>query len=349
MTKIVFGAAAAFATQTAEGTMNATLDAITTSLTGDPDGSDQGLIFGTGGLGNSGLTFKVSRISTESGVVGASFTKPISQFLRTEISDFKFSWHWGGSRRDTLASLTDADYTPGTGANALLTAANLVGAAWGGGNGWSYAFGAPLPISALIYIDGKRFELVDCRAKSLEIAYIPAEIPIATIDLSVGTIKEVTDSDLPTTLTYGAQSSTTLPVVQAVAATWGGVLWPWSKLTVRITPSVEIIPDSNATQGIVQESTARETRIILTPFTEAVANYDYLDMIVATQGGLSPFLFTVGTAAGINTRAMAHYLAFSAVELQSSAANKLGSKAAADHEWIARAATANTEMDLRFI
>lgn len=361
MAKVTWDVAAAFAIQSAEGTYNPTLDAITDTLNGDPDNDDDGLVLGDAesGEGESGLSLTMGRRSRDTAVIGSSFTRGLSDFLALEARTFSFAFPFCGSRRTTTATTqVDGDFVPIVGVDAILRASGLVGAVWGSGVGHRYVPGGSELMSALIYYYGNRLELLDCRVASLSVAENAGGIAIATAEIAVGSVKDpaakgFSGVSLPT-LDYGTQLTVSAPTTELAAHTWNQARG-FSDLTWTINNTIDDIPDSNATDGIVKEISAQEFNIDATLFVDDTAGDDEvfeLDQALATViGDLTQLGYTVGTpedSGGGALPAVAHTLVFADPELDETGPTKLGTKAGNVVALVARAAAANGEMELIF-
>ncbi len=348
--KYDFAAAVAFASQTGEGTYNSTLDTISATLT-----AANGYILGQNGtgIGNSGLTIGLGREYEDKTVEPGSLTRAISNFTRASVPTFTFAFPFCGNRADCSDPPVDGDFDPITGMDALLQAVGLTGSAWGSGVGHSYVFGSPNPISALVYINGIRLELLDCRASSLSIVYTAGSVPVATATLAVGSIKDVSVAALPGTLTPGEQGSVSAPIVESVANTWQNTRG-FSELTIDIEPSIADVGDSNAADGIVKEIEDRVVSVSGTLYSDSTGSYesfDYDQIIEEVEGNLVELTFQVGSDGTANNPAKAHSHSFPLLELHVSDQDKLGSRAATTIEGVARGAAGgggNDEMELIF-
>jgi len=360
MAKFAFDVAAAFAPQVAEGTYNANLDAIVATLDGDPDATDDGLLLGDSGsgVGESGLSLSIGRRSRDKAVIGASFTRSLSDFLAAEVRTFSFSWPWGGGlKTTTITTPVDADFLPLTGVHALLNGVGLQAAVWGSGVGYSIVpDNTVFPFSALVYYFGNRLELLDCRCSSLAIKYTPGTIAIATAEIVVGSIKDpsskvITPVALPT-LDYGAQATQSMPTIESIGNAWNATRG-FSDLTLTFAPTIDDIPDSNAVDGIVKEPSAMEIGVEATLFADDAGSGETFELSQALSdaiGDLLPLTFTVGSAAtGAQELALGHSVTIADPELDETAMEKLGSKAANTIKLIARSATANGEIEINLI
>lgn len=346
MAKFDFSVAVAFATQTAEGTYNSTLDGITTTLL-----AADGLLLGDpeSGVRQSGLALTLGRRKRDKAFIGSTFTRSLSDFLAAEVRTFTFAFPFCGNRGTASSPPVDGDAVPLTGIDALLEGAGMTGSAWGSGVGHSYVYGSPNPISALVYYFGNRLELLDCRC-SLAIEFTPTSIPIATATIEVGSVKNHAVAAIPSTLTYGDQQTVSAPVIQAVGNAWQDTRG-FSTLTLNIAPSFEDIPDSNAATGLVKEQTDRETRIEATLFADDSVDegYEYSQLIEASQGNLDPLAFTVGDAMTNGSVVEAVTVSVPEPEADEASIAALGTKAANDLTLFGRGTAGNDELELIFV
>jgi hypothetical protein len=353
MAKYDFEAAVAFATQTAEGTFDPTLDAITTTLT-----ASDGLILGASGngVGDTGIDFGLGRSSTDASPFSGSFTRAISSFLKAEVPTFTFAFPFVGNRADAATPVVDADCTPMPGFDALLEGVGMVGIAsvTTPTVGWSYTFGSPFPISCLLHISGNRFELLDCRC-TLSINFTAGEIPVATATIAVGSIKDHSAAAVPTTLTYDvagvtAQSSVSAPSVVSVAHDWQDTRG-FQTLTLDIAPNIEDIPDSNTSTGITKEASDRTTTISGTMFEDDTADkiMGYTQITAAAVGTLDQLDFTVPPVATDGNPVKAVQIIAPYPEAQTYGYTKLGTKSGGDVSLILRGSAANDELEINFL
>lgn len=346
-TKFDFEVAVAFGTQTAEGTYNSTLDGISSTLS-----YTQGLVLGDSqsGIKESGLTLGLERGLREKALIGSTFTRNLSDFLKAEVPTFTFAFPFVGNRADADGGPADSDGTPIAGVDALLEGAGMIGAAWGLGVGWRYEFSdAVNPISALVYISGMRLELLDCRS-SMSIDFTPGSIPIATATLSVGSIKDQSlYASLPTP-TWGEQASVSAPVVENIGNEWEDTRG-FSAGTLNINNSLAQIDDSNAPTGEVVENTGRETTFDATLFASSTVDkgYEYSQLTATAEGTLDQLSFQVGSSMTAGNPAKAVEVVIPKPELTTQAANALGTKAAYDISVSARGAAAGSGNDELFI
>ena len=343
MAEFASDTAVAFAPQVAEGTFNATLDAIAGTLN-----DSQGLLLGDSqsGEGGSGLDFSLDRVLRDKGSVSGGFTRPVSDFLRLE-PDFTFVVPFCGNRASPGGAPVDADATPLTGIDALLQGAGLVGAAWGSGVGWRYVFGSPNPISALVYYSGNRLELLDCRC-NLTLDFPPGSIPLLTAKVSVGSVKEHSEANLPT-LTYGNQATVSAPVVESLGFAWGGTRGGES-LSVELATSIDETPDFNKPSGVRKSISDRTVDVAALLFADNATNriFDYTQLVATLDATLSQLSFQVGANMTTGNPARALQILMPKLELQKSSVRKRDGKFATEIAARARHTSVNAEFELIF-
>jgi len=347
MAKFDFEVACAFAPQVAEGTYNATLDAITTALT-----SANGLLLGKSGtgIGDSGLSFGLGRAFEEKSVLPGTLTRPLSDFLKLTVPTFTFVFPFCGNRADCSNPPVDGDFVPLTGIDAILNGVGLTGSA-SGTPGHKYVFGSPHPFSSLIYCNGERAELEDCRCSSLVLSYPPGGFGIATATIVVRNVKDVTAAALPTTLTWNEQASVSQSKVEEVAHTWN-VARGFNEMTITITPNIVETGDSNQTDGIVVEIDSRAVTVAGAIFTDSTAKaYDSTQLQETDQANLDQLSFQVGDDGTALNPAQAHSLTLPKPEMQQSEQAKLGARAGRSATATARGdstGAGNDELEIEF-
>lgn len=359
-TKLDFDVAVAFAEQSAEGTYDPTLDAVTNSLSGDPDGTDDGLLLGDAesGIGGSGLDFEAERIFRDSAEIGSSFTRGLSNLVRVDIPTFDFAVPFCGNRGQTTGTPVDGDFIPLTGINALLAGVGLTGTAWGSGVGHSYKpdWATVKPISALVYHFGNRYELLDCRLNSLALEFTADGFGIAKGSVAVGSVQDPSSDTiavqvLPATLDYGAQATISAPSVINVANTWG-IDRGFQTLTVTIAPAIEDIPDSNKlNSGIVKEPTGHSISVTGSMFSDAAGSgevFELKQLFADAIADLNQLSFQVGSDAAGSDPALAVQILVPDPELVRMKPIQLGTKAGIEFELNGRSATANEELEIIF-
>lgn len=345
MAKFAHEVAVAFATQSAEGTFDPTLDAITSALA-DTDG----LLLGAAGQGvrDSGLSLGLGRSSTPGAFLGSSFDRPLSTFLKADVPTFTFAFPFVGNRISPGGAPADGDATPVVGIDGILEGAGMVGGAWGSGVGWQYLFAATNPCSALVYYFGNRLELLDCRV-ALSIEFPPGGVTLATATVSVGSIQDHSLAALPT-LDYGEQETVSAPVIETVGNTWGNTRG-WSEATLNIGNTITDIGDSNQTGGFVKEQTDRETTFEATLYADDTTDkgYEYGQLIATASGTLDPLFFLVGDAMTTGNPAEGVGIVLPLPELTEATPTALGTKAAHEVVLTARGSgSGNNALQINF-
>lgn len=357
MSKVNWDVAVAFAVESGS-TYDPTLDAVTNSLSGDPDGTDDGLVLGDSesGIGGSGLSLTMGRKSRDTAMIGSSFTRGLSDFLALEARTLQFSFPLCGNRGLTTGTPVDGDFVPLTGVDAMLRAAGLTGAAWGSGVGHRYVTGGTETMSALIYYYGNRLELRNCRVSGFSVSENPGGIAIATADIAVGDVKDPTASGgsaaaIPATLDYGPQLSVSAPTTELVNNVWGQTRG-WQSLVWAINNTVADIEDSNAVDGEVKAFTDQAIDVAATFWVDDTSEAEIFELEQALAdaiGDLSQLSFTNGTPETTGgLPAVAHQFVIADPELDQTGPEKLGTQAGNIVTLRARSATANTEFELIF-
>lgn len=346
MAEVTGEVAVAFATQTQAGSYDTTLDGITTSLT-----AAQGLILGAEvGIKKSGLSISFQRILTEFGQVGSSYTRKLSSLRRVEVPTFTFTWPFCGKRTDASNPPVDADFVPWTAVDALLEACGLSGAA-SGSPGHVYKFASTSPISALIYVNKHRVELLDCRA-SHSVSFVPGELPICTSTIYAGSVKNHAQADIPSTLTYSEQSSVGVPVCETMGHTWKNSRSFTSPFTLEITPEITTTPDSEATGGIRKSLSDRVTRIVGNFFADDNSSdeiFDYTQLIEETYANLESLSFQVGDTGTATNPVEAVKVTLPKPEVVDFTPDVVDEKSVATVTAVAKHETANSELEIEFL
>ena len=343
-----FEAFVLFATQTAAGTYNAGLDALTTTL----DRTD-GLVLGSAGEGvkDSGLTLGLGREFEERAVTGSGFTRALSNFLRASVPTFTFVMPFVGSREDASTPPVDGDMDLSTtlpGLDALMEGAGLEGAAWAGGVGHTYKFASPAPISALLYVSGNRLELLDCRV-DLSIEFTPGTVPKLTATVSVGSVKDhSTYTPGGITAIYDAQQTVSAPVVESAGHVWG-TSRDFESGTLSFGTTIEDKQRSNVTSGISKRITNREVRWTARVLMDSAdVDFEYQQLVATSAGALSQMSFGVGDVATDGNPVERVELYMPQPEVESLSLTEDGNDAIADVVLRASHTTANEELEIRF-
>lgn len=343
MAKIDHNFAIAFAPQVAEGTYNAGLAAITTNLA-DTDG----LVLGASGEGeaDSGIEVDMEALREEAATLGGSFTRPPGRMIRRRIT-LNVTLPWCGNRQNASNPPVDADFVPGVGFGALLGATGLVVGAWGSGVGQRAILGTVSKCSALFFVNGQRFELLDCVVSTATPAYKAGETPKIAFEIEVGSVEDATAAALPT-LDFGEQATVQPPIVENAGHAWG-MTRGFEELEIEISNEVEDVPDSNAPTGLIPERTARETTVTAKMYKDdADELFEWTQLGEDAAGNLEALSFQIGTSAVALGAILAIGVNVPMLEIQTVKETTIGGKAAVEIEGIARHTTANLELELLF-
>lgn len=340
--KITQNFAVAFAPQVADGTYNAGLDAIAANLA-DTDG----LVLGASGEGqaDSGIDVDFEALRELAAVVPGSLTRSPGKVLRRRVV-LTFAMPWCGNRQTASTPPVDGDFVPSVGMGALLAMAGFEVDAWASGVGQAAAPGDTAKGSSLLYVNGQRFELLDCLANAT-IAYTPNGTPIATFEVTVGSVKDAAAAALPT-LDFGEQQTVQAPIVESAAHTWG-LLRGFQSLEIEIANEIEDTPDSNAPSGLIPERTARTITISATLFKDdADALFEWTQLGEDEAANLEPLSFIVGTPAVAGGPCLAIGVSIPMPELVSFREVALADKGGVEIELAARHTTGNAEIEFIF-
>lgn len=342
MAEITFQLAAAFGVQSVAGTADATIAALSGSLSetdgfvlGDPDS----------GVGETGIEWETARELKEKANVSGSFTKQPSTFLSEQIETFSISFPLAG--RGTASPVADADYKPVKGIDALLQACGFAGANWGAGVGYAYTPASAQNITAKLFLSGNYWVIKDCIAESWELTQPPGEVGILTVNLR-GTIDSFGAVAFPT-INYANQASLSAPAVKGVGHNWGisAASRSFTEATLTGENEVEEIPDSNSSTGKRSRQTGRTITMAATLYADS-ADIDFERAeLIRTTTPTEQQRWQVGTAGGAGP-ANAYRITLSKPETRSYAADRSGTSYVATVELVAVDTSANAEMELLF-
>ena len=248
----------AFGPQSAEGTADATIAA----LSGSIDLTD-GIVLGdaNSGLLGSGITSSFTRRFNEKAVVSGSFTKQASDFLEEQIS-LEVAFPLAGPRQITGATPSGSDFTHDKGIDALLGACGLIGAVSGSNPtvGWKYSPGDVAIATAKLFDSGFAWVIRDIRG-DLSIDMTPGEVAVCTATLS-GIVDSAAELTFPT-FDYQVQASFSAPAVSGVTPSWGisDTVRGWESLTIGIANSIDEFDNAASSTGKDFEQGGREITV----------------------------------------------------------------------------------------
>lgn len=234
--------------QSAQGTINATISALT-----DTANTTNGLLVGVGdaGIRQSGIVLPTAtREGLDLARIGNS--RIADQFVREVFSDLSIVLPFGGARNTTSGSAVDADFNLSThwpGLDAALRGSGLTGAADGAGVGHVYTpSGNATYVSAALWFGGFLLKFKDLLCE-LEFDFTPQQIP--RLSVAFPTLGELVSfaTQALNTVTPGNQA-TTVSKTNSVANSYGQTR-SFLACTVGISPVLETFPDSNASANRV--------------------------------------------------------------------------------------------------
>ncbi len=344
MSELDFEIGVAFGAQSAYGTANSTIVALSGSL----DSAD-GIVLGDAqsGIGGSGIDFSLIRGLREKAVVSGSFTRPASDFLGEKIQGFQMSFPLKGNGATTTTPV-DSEYTPLAGIEAQIEACGLAGAAWGSGDGWEYVPASATWATAKIFW-GDHFWTIRDLIGNLDIKWTPGDIAIATISYE-GVVNSFGDLSFPT-FSYGTQSSLSAPKLSSTGHNWGisAAVRGFSDATTRFDNQVTEIQDSESSDGIRRTASGREISHSATVWLDSADSDFERAELVRTTTPTEELEFTLGTPAGASETVNAVQLSLPTPELRSLKPVKAGTTAQFALELAAVAESANAEASLRFV
>lgn len=292
--------AVGFGIQSAQGTYNATLDALTTTFAGDSSGTDEGLLLGTSGSGinGSGLSLTLGRKATEAQIIQPSLTRPLSLFEAREVTSLSFAFEFGSNRALTTAGATvDADFVPLVAIDAILKSLGMTSSVLTKGQRYRFSDATPPYLSIIAWVHTNRYKFQDCLPNTLTINFAAGKTPTAVVDCSVGAVQTVVQASIPT-LSYGNQTTVTPKIVENVGFSWEHVRG-FSTLQLAISQSPSKEPDSNLTDGISIEAGNREVTISTLMYGDNTGSnqiYASEQLLVTDAANLDPMFFQIGTA-----------------------------------------------------
>lgn len=345
---------AAFLNQAARGTATA-MAAIGTSI----DNVTDGAVLGdpNSGSGGSGVALALAKNLSEKAVVTGSFTRDFANRIGTNVDSFQMGIELKGN--GAAAPAADADYTPDVGIVALLRAAGFTGSAIAGAeNGWRFIPGATDLITAAVYqgltgaAGGAQAIIRDVEASGLTLGFTPGAVATAIFDLTGIFDSVVSGTHLANPFVYGQQGSLSAPSVESAGFTWGPSTpaarsLGFESLAIAINNGGESIQASNVAGGLAPRQTDRVITVTAkVDATDAELLYEFDQLAEDDIANADPLTFTIGTPGEAN----AIRVTLPTPELVSlQASDPMGNSQAFDAEWIARATTANGEMQLDFI
>ena len=292
------GLATAVGVQSAFGTPNSTVAALTTPLT-----LADGIVLGDAESGDaeSGITIpNIVGIYRDVAKVAASFTESADAFQKADVTGFSIAWVMQGNGAVSTPTVGQADLSvimPGV--EAIFESAGLVGSVGGAGGEQDYnpRSGANIYTTWKLFHGDLAFVFSDCLVESLTFECTPGGFVVATANIIVGTFDTTTAVDGFTfpTIDYEEFTDFAGPKVVGVAFNWMET-HGFENLTVTIASSVEKFLDSNvATTGEKQAMTKRVISVTGTLYVETTDSDDHFQNLIDGSAPTIHLSFQVGT------------------------------------------------------
>jgi hypothetical protein len=295
------GVALAIGVQSAFGTENTTVSGLdSTSATDLADGFVLG--DAESGTAESGITLP-SNVGLFRSVakVAASFTERADKFQKIEVNGLAISWvmQGNGSSGSVAAGFAAVDgIIPGL--DAILQCAGLEAANSTSPTVQYTPRGTTIFSTIKLFQADQSFVFTDCLVESLDLAFTPGEVVIATANFTVGAFDAENDvgADLTfPTLDYEEMSSLTGPTVEGVAFAAFGQTRGFESLSISIANTVEKFGDSNVeTSGQRQAQTKRVVSVTGTIYCHEDDSDAALAQLISSTAPTADLSFQVGTA-----------------------------------------------------
>lgn len=322
--------------------------------------SSDGIVLGHAGSGDdeTGVTLpEFVKVFQENPDVAGSFTKSASTFDRVDAEGMSIAFVLKGNGATSTPGADEA--LPLAGIDALLRGAGLQSALSDSNSDYSYNSEAGTTyLSVRVWAGGQTWLLKGCVVESLTMALVGGESTVCTCNISVGALADDTSdgagSDpevraIPTTITYGTQSTLTPPQSKGVTFTWGASRC-YGELSVEIANSVSTITDSCQTSGVrlVQDSRAFNVSGTIWQDTAVGADFEWNQLVDGAVN--ADMIGQIGTAAGATPGATlnAYKFTLNDVDIRSVSYEKAGAYSRAVLAGVCTSTTASTEFTLTF-
>lgn len=355
MADVTFGIGIAVGIQSALGTVNSTIAALSGAL----DSTD-GIVLGDGDSGDaaSGITIHTTeRVKADVADVPSSFTKQASSFIRADVTGLAITIQLKGNGGTATPAAGEA--LPG--GSGLSGDANVgIDALWQlggleGANGtapvYNYTPRADTKYGTLkLWVGDLSYVFQDCLCESVEFDLTPAAVPKVTFNFAVGSHDPATqfaDGVSFPTFDYGTQQSVSAPSVVGVANAWGQTRG-WNTLAITIENNVDDTPDANQATGIRKAQTERTISVSGAFWVDSTdSDFGYQKTVGATAP-TEDMTFQVGTAAGASDPINAFAMTLANLEVDSRKENRIGTALVEEIEAHCTATTAGGEFTLAY-
>jgi hypothetical protein len=293
------GVALAIGVQAAFGTENTTVSELTNSSTTD---LSTGFVLGDAESGDaeSGITLpSIVGLFRSVAKVAASFSESADAYQKADVNGLAISWamQGNGSSGSVAAGFAAIDgIIPGL--DAVLQCAGLEAANSTSPSVQYTPRGTTIYSTIKLFQADQSFVFTDCLVESLELAFTPGEVVIATANFTVGAFDAANDvgADLTfPTLDYEEMASLTGPIVEGVAFATFGQTRGFENLSINISNTVEKFGDSNvATSGERQAQTKRVVSVTGTLYCAAADSDAALSQLISSTAPSADLSFQVG-------------------------------------------------------
>tara|TARA_R110000787_G_scaffold94732_1_gene197549 strand:+ start:797 stop:1891 length:1095 start_codon:yes stop_codon:yes gene_type:complete len=364
MADIKFLLGVAFKDQAARGTATAMPAIGGGSGTAGAINEADGAVLGSDGqgVGDSGISFSIAKNITEKAVVSGSFTRNFANFLGRTVDSFQVVTEIKGSGITGSDPIVAADLDIPLGLEVLYAAAGFQGQyVLSGYPRFSFTPDPTALATAAIYFgneasNGGQIIIRDVECRSASFSFPPGETGTITWDL-IGEFDSYNElGSWPSTpFEYGNQASLSAPVIEGAAFTWGPDTPAareigFSTLEITVSNDFETVASSNSANGRTQRQTGRTISCNATIDATSGEFLYELDQIgsdnISTAEALS---FTYGTRAVVGGIVNAFEVSIPDPELVSIEPERLGDSQAWSLELVARAATIDGEIALRYV
>jgi len=287
------GAALAIATQSAFGTVDAGVKALSGALV-----NSDGIILGDreSGENDTGIVIpNFSSIVRELPIIAGSFTEQAAEFIREAVDGLAITFPLKGNGAD--AGAPDAGVAqPFAGIDELLGCAGLVGANGAAAPDYKYTPRGSIEYASIhLWLGDLDFILQDCVVDTLSLAFDPGAVALATATFKVGKVESWNDGVTFPTFTWGSQSSLASPVVEGVAFAAFGQTRGFENLVITISNEIADHKDSNvADTGIRHSQSVRPITVDGKLYVEAGDSAAEHTALVATSAPTADLSFQVG-------------------------------------------------------
>lgn len=334
------GVALAVGIQSGLGTVNATIAALSGSLT-----SADGIVLGDreSGDANSGIVLPtIERV--ERALADLGFTRQAGVFQRASVNDLAITFPMKGNGVTATPSAGQAK--PLAGIDALLLACGLSGA-----NGTSPVYeytpaGSTVYVTVKLWVGDLSYVFMDC-VGTLTVVPTPGDIMLATVALQVGSLNAFADGVTFPTLNYGTQASLSAPIVQGVSHTWSTARG-FNELSITNENEIEEIEDSNQASGIRLVQNSRQFNVEGIVFVDSADSDFEHQNVIATAAPTADMTFQLGSVAGAGNTINGVKVELNNVQLETAKDVKLGTALAKQIAGYCTGASANSEFKLTF-